>query len=189
MPETTTVTNTGLPSRMHHNAYVTRDMEATRAFYEDVLGLPLVATWCESDVLFGKTRTYCHCFFGLGDGSALAFFQFATEDDAREFGPKLPNSPFIHIALNVDETVQAAIEKRLVQTGYREPKMYVLEHGYCRSVYVVDPNGLIVEFAHDRPDADQINRTRLATARPDLARWLAGDHTSNNVYRPHEVPA
>ena len=32
-----------LPSRLHHNAYVSKDLEATRAFYEDLSGLPLVA--------------------------------------------------------------------------------------------------------------------------------------------------
>ena len=68
-----------LPSRLHHTAYTSYDLEATRHFYEDIIGLPLVATWCESDELFGKERTYCHCFFGLGDGGALAFFQFAEQ--------------------------------------------------------------------------------------------------------------
>jgi glyoxylase I family protein len=29
-----------LPSRLHHTAYVTRDLEATRRFYEDLLGFP-----------------------------------------------------------------------------------------------------------------------------------------------------
>ena len=71
-----------LPSRLHHNAYVTKDMEATRKFYEDVIGLPLIATWSEADELFGALRVYCHCFFGLGDGSALAFFQFEKQEDA-----------------------------------------------------------------------------------------------------------
>ena len=79
-----------LPARMHHHAYVTRDMAATRMFYERLIGLPLVATWCECDVLFGKRRTYCHCFFALGDGSALTFFQFAHEEDWREFGEDRP---------------------------------------------------------------------------------------------------
>ena len=60
-----------LPNRLHHNAYVSRDLEATRKFYEDVIGLPLLATWCEKDVLFGAERTYCHCFFGLGDGGEI----------------------------------------------------------------------------------------------------------------------
>ena len=36
-----------LPLRLHHHAFVVRDQEANRRFFEDVLGLPLVATWCE----------------------------------------------------------------------------------------------------------------------------------------------
>ena len=67
-----------LPSRLHHNAYVTGDMEATRRFYEDVIGLPLIATWSESDELFGAVRTYCHCFFGLGDGAKIALMAFGV---------------------------------------------------------------------------------------------------------------
>ena len=59
----------------------------------------------------------------------------------------------------------------------------MLEHGYCRSVYVQDPNGLILEFCLDAPGADKINETRRAQAHDDLKRWLKGDHTSNNVYR------
>ena len=46
-----------VPSRLHHTAYVSKDLEATRHFYEDILGLPLVATWCEQEQLFGKERT------------------------------------------------------------------------------------------------------------------------------------
>ncbi len=173
----------GLPSRLHHNAYVTADMEATRSFYEDVIGLPLVATWSEADELFGDLRTYCHCFFGLGDGSALAFFQFARPQDQAEFGPKMPASPFHHIALNVDADTQTAIEDRIHAAGYAEPDTYVLEHGYCRSVYITDPNGLILEFTLDAPGAPAINETRRARAHEELKRWLAGDHTSNNTYR------
>ena len=172
-----------LPSRLHHNAYVSRDLEATRKFYEDVIGLPLMATWCESDELFGKERTYCHCFFGLGDGSALAFFQFADPADQAEFGPKMPPSPFHHIALNVDTETQKAIEARIEAAGYKAPDTYVLEHGYCRSVYVTDPNGMIVEFTNDAPQVEDINKTRLADSHSELKRWLAGDHTSNNTYR------
>ncbi len=76
-----------LPSRLHHTAYTSKDLEATRHFYEDIIGLPLIATWCEKDELFGKERTYCHCFFGLGDGGALAFFQFANKEDEALFSP------------------------------------------------------------------------------------------------------
>lgn len=172
-----------LPSRLHHTAYVSKDLEATRKFYEDVIGLPLVATWCESDELFGAERTYCHCFFGLGDGGALAFFQFANPGDQELFGPKMPSSPFHHIALNVDAETQKGIEERLKAAGYKPPDTYVLEHGYCRSVYVTDPNGMIVEFTHDAANVDDIASTRRADAHAELKRWLGGDHTSNNTYR------
>ena len=170
-------------SRLHHNAYVAKNLEETRAFYEDVIGLPLVATWCEKDVLFGKERTYAHCFFALQDGSALAFFQFADPSDQAQFGPPMPPSPFHHIALNVDAETQKGIEARLTAAGYKEPDSYVLEHGYCRSVYVTDPNGMIVEFTHDAGNVDEIAETRRADAHAELKRWLGGDHHSNNDYR------
>ena len=172
-----------MPQRLHHNAYVTKDQEATRKFYEDLIGLPLVATWTESDELFGKERVYCHTFFGLGDGSALAFFQFASPDDQKEFGPDIPSSPFIHIALRSDKKNQDAIHERLTKAGYKEPDMYILEHGYCRSLYVVDPNGLILEFTVDHKDWQKIGKTRVASSHQDLKRWLGGNHTSNNMFR------
>jgi catechol 2,3-dioxygenase-like lactoylglutathione lyase family enzyme len=172
-----------LPARLHHTAYVTKDQEKTRQFYEDVIGLPLLATWCESDDLFGKVRTYVHTFYGIGDGGALAFFQFADPKDQEEFGPKMPSTPFHHIALAVDAETQTAIEARIAKAGIEPPNTYVLEHGYCRSVYVTDPNGLILEFTRDHPQVEEIARDRRADAHQLLKRWLAGDHTSNNTYR------
>jgi catechol 2,3-dioxygenase-like lactoylglutathione lyase family enzyme len=176
-------TSVTLPSRLHHTAYVARDLEATRHFYEDIIGLPLEATWCEMDELFGAERVYCHLFFGLADGGALAFFKFAKPEDQALFGPTMPPSPFHHIALNVDAETQKGIEERLAAAGYKEPQTYVLEHGYCRSVYVTDPNGMIVEFTRDSPDALLTTQERRAKAHSELRRWLAGDHTSNNTYR------
>ena len=176
-----------LPSRLHHTAYVSKDLEATRVFYEDVLGIPLVATWCETDFLFGKDRTYCHLFFGLGDGSALAFFQFADAQDQALFGPELPASPFRHIALNVDKETQAELEARIARADLQGS--YVLEHGYCRSVYVEDPDGMIVEFTCDDPRAAAGDAERRGKAHAELKRWLAGDHTSNNLFRHEEEAA
>ena len=99
--------------------------------------------------------------------------------------PAMPRSPtpFHHLALKVDRATQDAIVKRLKDAGYDDPKSFVLEHGYCRSVYATDPNGMIVEFTLDHPDVEKINATRRADAHAELKRWLAGDHTSNNTYR------
>jgi len=172
-----------LPSRLHHTAYTTKDMEKTRQFYEEVIGLPLVATWSESDELFGKMRTYCDCFFGLADGAALAFFQFADQDDERTLSPPIPETPFHHIALKVDPATQDKIEQRIQAAGSTAPATFVLEHGYGRSLSIKDPNRMLLECTRDAPNAAQIAQERQADAHATLQRWLSGDHTSNNVYR------
>jgi catechol 2,3-dioxygenase-like lactoylglutathione lyase family enzyme len=176
-------TSTSLAQRLHHTAYVTKDQEATRAFYEDILGFPLLATWSEADELFGAVRVYCHTFFGLADGSALAFFQFADPADQEQFDPALAPSPFRHIAMRVDAEGQAEMERRLTSAQWKPEQTYVLEHGYCRSLYTEDPNGMLLEFTLDVPEAEDISRERAADAHETLRRWLAGDHTSNNTYR------
>jgi len=128
-------------------------------------------------------RTYCHCFFGLADGGALAFFQFADKSDERTFSPPIEATPFHHIALKVDQATQEASAGRIQAAGYTAPDTFVLEHGYCRSLYITDPNGMLLEFTLDAPDAERSAAERQADALPTLQRWLAGDHTSNNVYR------
>jgi glyoxylase I family protein len=170
-----------IPARLHHNAYVVKDQRATQQFYEGIMGLPLLATWCEADELFGAERVYCHTFYGLEDGGALAFFQFANEEDAAQFGPQFRPSPFIHIALKASQQTQDGIKSRLVEAGWDH---FELDHGYCVSLYATDPDGLIVELTVDHPDVEAITATRRASAHADLDRWLAGDHTSNNTYRP-----
>ncbi len=42
----------------------------------------------------------------------------------------------------------------------------MLEHGYCRSLYVRDPNGLLVELTADHPDVEAINATRACRHTP-----------------------
>lgn len=164
------------PSRMHHHAYVSRDLEATRRFYEEVVGLPLSATWCESE--FGND--YCHAFFELEDGSALAFFQFEKAEVTEEHASRASTSPFDHLALAATEAVQAAVAARAKEAGI-EP--VVIDHGYCRSLYLRDPDGLVVELAVDDPAAVAAAPELRARAHAELARWLAGDHTDNNRFR------
>lgn len=177
-----------VPQRLHHNAYVAKDLEKTRHFYEDIVGMPLVATWCEKTELFGKERTYCHCFFGLEDQSALAFFQFADPDDQKQFGPELPVSGFRHIALNVNQEQQDALVKKIKDIKYDENKYYFLEHGYCHSLYILDPDDMIVEFCVDHPQVEKINAEVLPKAHSELKRWLAGDRTPNNEAYHRQQP-
>lgn len=173
----------GQPARVHHNAWVTEDQEATLAFYEDIIGLPLIATWTEHGALMDEPeQAYCHTLFGLADGSALAFFQFEHPDFARRQALPPPSSPFRHVALAVDDETQTAIRERAEQSGIRSE---VVDHGYCRSLYLSDPNGLRLELTVDHPDIATIASTRRRSAHEDLHRWLRGDHSDNNRWRSH----
>jgi hypothetical protein len=60
----------------------------------------------------------------------------------------------------------------------------VLEHGFCTSLYVKDPNGLLMEFTVDHPDALAIAAEMAERAGRDLRQWVAGDRTPNNRSRP-----
>ena len=95
------------PLRLHHHAFVVCDQEATQRFYEEIIGLPLVATWCEEEDFGAGPVAYCHTFYEIADGSCLAFFQFASRAAAEQFGLAKPPSPFDHVALlaTADSTV------------------------------------------------------------------------------------
>lgn len=161
-------------ARLHHHAIRTRDMAATRRFYEDVIGMPLTATWVEQNDLPGPDSNYIHCFFELRDGSALAFFQFA-DDDARP-DPEISGNPFeFHLALAVkNPEEQARVKERLEQA---KALVFEVDHGYCQSLYTRDPNGMTVEFACDPPDIDAINDVSRDRAHRLLDNWLEGDRT------------
>ena len=168
-----------LPERLHHHAYVCADQEKTRRFYEDVLGLPLIATWIEREEYEGQTLVYSHVFYGLSDGGALAFFNF--KDPAQQAAFSARQQPlFVHVALKVSKETQEEIQRRCEVAGV---PAQTLRHGYCTSLYVVDPDGLTVEFARDAERIEAIHARQLATARESLARWIAGDTTPNNDVR------
>jgi glyoxylase I family protein len=177
-----------LPSRLHHHAYVVKDHEANRRFFEDLLGIPLVATWCEKNFNAELKREveFCHTFFGMADGGALAFFQFA---DPELYAMTQAEKParigrYDHIAFKAEPETYEELKRRLEAAGeqYRETN-----HGYCKSIYIASPDGLVVEFTQDPEDVAEIDALRRADAHSELARWLAGDRHTNNDLRGRHI--
>ena len=69
---------------IHHSAFRCRDAEETRAFYEDVLGLPVAAALAfEEEPGSGKAHPYVHIFFRMPDGNYIAFFDAPRESMQR----------------------------------------------------------------------------------------------------------
>jgi len=172
-----------LPMRLHHHAYTTDDHEKTRHFYEDVIGLPLVATYIERELLFGEWIELGHAFYGLADGSALAFFNFADPAKQLAFRAK-EQEAFVHLSLSVEKSTQEEIQVRIKEEGLES---LAIDHGYCNSLYIKDPNGLLLEFTVDPPNVQDINATMSRTAHADLRRWVNGSRESNNAWRAPPV--
>jgi glyoxylase I family protein len=173
-----------LPMRLHHHAYTTDDHERNRQFYEDVLGLPLTAMYVEKEFLEGQWVELGHAFYAMADGSALAFFNFADPGKQAAWRAK-EQSLFVHISFLADQSTQDEIKQRLEGAGFAP---FVLDHGFCTSLYVKDPNGLMLEFTVDRKNGSEIAAEMATTAHADMRRWMNGDRTTNNRWRP-EAPA
>jgi catechol 2,3-dioxygenase-like lactoylglutathione lyase family enzyme len=152
---------------LHHNAYRCRDSEATRAFYEDFLGLPLVNALDLSETKTGRATHTLHTFYRLDDGSCLAFFE--TDDFPFEF--KQQHDYDLHIALEVaPESLRAMLAKgheRGIEC--RGPS----DHGMIDSIYFRDPNGYVIELCAKRADHDALMDPATNGARARLHRWMA----------------
>lgn len=181
---------------LHHLAYRCRDAEETRAFYEDLLGLPLVHV-ITSDIVpsTGEHCPYVHVFFRMDDGSCIAFFDLGDDLAA----DPSPNTPMwvAHVALRVQSLARLEEAKsRLEAAGVHV--VGVTDHGFIRSIYFFDPNGirleLTVEVGEPKPQ-DEARRK----ARKDVAEWTARKErlraegaiapTAQRVVRSHADPA
>jgi catechol 2,3-dioxygenase-like lactoylglutathione lyase family enzyme len=123
---------------INHLALVTPDMDETVRFYVGVLGMRLVAT-----TMAGPMR---HYFFEMGRGNTVAFFEVeGTETFAKPAGgPSDRAIQLDHISFDVaDEHALEMLRKRLLAAGSEVTE--VVDHGFIRSVYFTDPNGIALE--------------------------------------------
>lgn len=131
---------------IHHNVYRCRDSEATRAFYEDFLGLPLVRAFRARRTATGRSVDLLHTVYRLGERSFLEFFE-------------VPNQPFpfkdqhdfdLHLAIEIDRDTQEKLAAKARSLGMelRGPS----DHGPMASIYLRDPSGYVVELTADKPD-------------------------------------
>lgn len=153
---------------LYHAAYACRDAEETRHFYEDVLGLPLVNCMLSDRVpSTGEEKPYAHFFFAMGDGSYIAFFDLGDN----EMPQPSPNTPdwVQHFAIETESVDQVlAMRRRLVDHGVKVTDL--VDHGFVKSVYFFDPNGIRLEVAA-RTEAPGFLDQAAETAHDEFATW------------------
>jgi catechol 2,3-dioxygenase-like lactoylglutathione lyase family enzyme len=152
---------------LHHSADRCRDSEETRAFYEGVLGLPLVQAMRIEESKTGREIRVLHTFYHMGDGSWLAFFEAPREP----FDFKPQRDFDLHIALEVDGGALAAVLARARASGIEARG--ISDHGFVRSIYLRDPNGYVIELTAKCPGHDAAMDPVLNGARQTLAAWQA----------------
>jgi len=125
---------------INHLALVTDDMDATVRFYHGVLGARLVATI--------GTPQFRHYFFEFGEQNTVAFFEYrdlTLERLAKPAGIPDPRAvQFDHLSFNLpDEAALLDLRNRLkaAECGVTD----VVDHGFIRSIYFTDPNGIALE--------------------------------------------
>jgi catechol 2,3-dioxygenase-like lactoylglutathione lyase family enzyme len=154
----------------HHVAIATNDLEATHRFYTDVMGFELVKAEAAPAPEGGWAR---HLFYDTGDGTCLAIWDIHDDpavphdfDASISRGLGLPTWTN-HLAFDApDLTALDAAQERWLAHGH---DVLRIDHGWCTSIYIDDPNGIAVEFCcttqsftpDDRREADGV---RVATA-------------------------
>ena len=132
-----------------HVGLSTLDLDATRAFYEDVLGFTAV----RCDIIeFEEGGRIRHVFYDTGGGALLAFMEPrdvpklpASYDAGINRGLGVPDF-FYHFAFEVD-SMDALLAKRahLLAKGVKVTR--VVDHEWMQSIYFKDPNGIMLEYA------------------------------------------
>jgi len=120
---------------LHHAHIFASDIERTIRFYQDVLGFPLTELFENRDYQ-GST----HFFFDIGNGNALAFFDFPGLD----LGPyREVLGGHHHLAISVEREDWDRIKARLDDEGI----------GYHEvggtSIYFPGPDGERLELIAD----------------------------------------
>lgn len=117
---------------VHHLALLSSDVGRTIRFYQDLLGFPLTELFENRDYP-GST----HFFFDIGNGNALAFFDFPGLD-LGSYAEVLGG--LHHVALSVSREGYEAAKVRLAEAG-------IATHEVAgESLYFADPDGVRVEL-------------------------------------------
>ncbi|SKA63349.1 VOC family protein [Desulfobaculum bizertense] len=167
---------------VNHLAMVTGDMDSTIRFWRDLLGLRLVAG-------LGHPG-YRHYFFEISPTDLLAFFEWpeAKPLPMRDHGyPVAGPIGFDHVSIGVEtETDLWEVKDLLAAAGYDPSE--VIHHGFIKSVYAFDPNGIPIEFSFSVPGADPRHTPAMADSAPSRICLEGPDPQPGHWPKPTPTP-
>jgi len=149
----------------HHVALATRDLDATHRFYTESMGFEL------AKVVVGPTDEggwAKHVFYDTGGDGLVAFWEL-HDDALADFDPAISTALGLpiwvnHVAFHATLDEMDARRDRWLDHGY---DVVEVDHGFCVSIYTVDPNGVLVEWCADVRPLDQDDRDDAERALSD----------------------
>src|SRR5215471_8414414 len=156
-----------------HIGLSTLDLDKTREFYEEVLGFkPVVA-----DTIKVKEGGYLrHLFFDIGRDQLIAFLEPngvpdvpVKYDAGFNRGLGVP-AGFYHFAFEAGSPA-GLTKKRDELRGKGVETTEIVDHGWARSIYFKDPNGISLEYCcavGNPPDGDAMMQGRFTVPRAAL---------------------
>jgi catechol 2,3-dioxygenase-like lactoylglutathione lyase family enzyme len=138
-------------------------MSETVRYWRDLVGFPILGR------LGGPG--YRQYYFAAGERDMITFFEWPGVEPVPEKdhgAPVLGPIVFDHVSFEVaDEDALWGLRDRLEAAGFWVSE--VMDHGFMRSIYSFDPNGLPVEFSLAVPALDIRERPLLADRDPPAA--------------------
>jgi catechol 2,3-dioxygenase-like lactoylglutathione lyase family enzyme len=133
---------------LSHIGLSTLDLDKTRDFYENILGFKPVVC----DTITVKEGGYIrHIFFDTGRDQLIAFMEANGVDGIpAEYDTSISKSlgvpaPFYHFAFEAGSEA-GLTQKREELIGKGVDVTKVVDHGWAKSIYFKDPNGLMLEY-------------------------------------------
>jgi len=152
----------------HHVAVATRSLDATHAFYTDVMGFDLVKVEAAATDGGGWAR---HLFYDAHGNGLIAFWDIHDDENVpADFETSLSKGLGLpawtnHLAFDAGDLAGIEMQtRRALDHGH---DVVEIDHGWCTSIYLMDPNDILVEFCATTrafTDADREEAQRLLTA-------------------------
>ena len=118
---------------VNHVAVFAKDLEATAAFYTEVLGMPVINISANRDV-----PESTHMNVDIGNNMMLSFFDFPHVSRLRRRAPEGAGG-VMHIAIAISPERLIEVTERLVNNRVKYQEI-------GGSLYIKDPNGLVIEL-------------------------------------------
>jgi len=179
----------------HHVALATRDMARTHRFYTEMMGFELVKA-VVAPTPGARGGWAKHVFYATGTSPSgeqgmIAFWELHDDEIGDDFVVDRNSAAGLpwwvdHVAF--DAPTREDLDRHRERWQAAGETVVEVDHGFCASIYLRDPDGNTVEFCHTVRSFTDAERAHAAAAVTSPAPALDGEEARITVHRPVVAP-